>query len=142
MLDEVDDVDAGTIGDAPTPSALGFYTSFDMSKDHTSAWYRSPGQPQGTAGDPYRDEDPAMQIGMKADAGGSPLAPQIWQLTAGSDTSNVLGANAKPSSDNVGSEDGSEEEVEAPGSETDAEEAEREGQVTGSAERGRQRQHV
>lgn len=123
--------DSGDGGDPTGPA--GFYTPFDMTKDHmgtddlSSTWYRSPGRPMGTEGDPFRSEDPHAQLGFHPPGGskeGEPLAPQIWQLTAGSDTSKVLGANAKPDSGGVDSGDGS-KESEAPGSgEDDSEEAE------------------
>lgn len=98
-------------------NAKGAYTSFDMTRDHTgtddlsSNWYRSPGRAAGTEGDPYRSEDPYSQLGFHAKQGStSPpgadgeegikarRTPDIWQLSAGSDTSKVLGANAHASS--------------------------------------------
>ena len=105
----------------PAP-ATGFYTPFDMTRDHTgtddlsSTWYRSPGRAAGADGDAGRPSDPHAYLGFHppkagADPTASPpatggetgtsarLAPPIWQLSAGSDTSKVLGANAtNPSS--------------------------------------------
>ncbi len=96
--------------------AKGFYSAFDMAKDHmgtddlSSTWYRSPGRAVGTDGDPYRSEDPYAQLGFRAPENDTtathPAAqgktgtaalnvPQIWQLTAGGNTSAVLGAGAK-----------------------------------------------
>jgi hypothetical protein len=122
---------AGASGSDPR-DAKGAYAPFDMVRDHTgtddisATWYRSPGREAGTSGDPYRGEDPNAQIGMHpkdtdptttppaaAGTGGiaARRAPAIWQLSAGSDTSKVLGADAKPSS---GGDDHEEE-----GSDTD-----------------------
>lgn len=126
--------DAGGDGKGESAAPTGFYTPFDMNKDHSSTWYRSPGQPMGTAGDMFRSEDPHAQLGFHPPGGskeGTPLAPPIWQLSAGSDTSKVLGANAKPDSGGVDSGDGS-KESEAPGSDADGDEAEGEEQSTGS----------
>lgn len=109
----------------------GFYTSFDMTKDHTgtddlsATWYRSPGRQAGGDGDPFRSSDPHAQLGFhppkaQNDPVASPpaadgetgvaarLAPPIWQLSAGGDTSKVLGAGAKP--DTGGGESGDESE--------------------------------
>ena len=108
------------VGSPSAGNSNGFYTPFDMDKDHSSTWYKSPGQGAGTAGDPFRGEDPYAQLGFHAPAGdkdptASPpatdgeegvaarLAPPIWQLSAGSDTSKVLGANAKADSGGVDS---------------------------------------
>lgn len=110
----------------------GFYTPFDMIRDHTgtddlsATWYRSPGREAGSEGDPFRGNDPYAQLGFhppkaQSDPTASPpaadgesgvsarLAPPIWQLSAGSDTSKVLGANAKADTSSVESNDGSEE---------------------------------
>jgi len=120
---------------APT----GFYTPFDMDRDHSSTWYKSPGQPAGGSGDPFRSEDPYTQLGFHPPAGpadpvashpavdgeegaSARLAPPIWQLSAGSDTSKVLGANAK--GDSGGVDSGGESETSAPGGEVGGEDAE------------------
>ena len=53
-----------------TPEINGFYTPFDMVRDHTGTdniqgtWYRSPGRPAGGDGDPFRDADPYAQLGF------------------------------------------------------------------------------
>lgn len=118
--DEASGDEAGSGGDAAgaeTSAPAGFYTAFDMDRDHSATWYRSPGQPAGTGGDPFRSEDPHARLGFHPPGGqseGEPLAPPIWQLSAGSDTSKVLGANAKPDSGGVDSGNGS-KESEAPG---------------------------
>ena len=119
--------------DQATPGVahVGAYTPFDMERDHTgrqsSPWYRSPGLAAGGDGDPGRNTDPHAYLGMHPsaaarDPAASPpaadgqsgtaarLAPPIWQLSAGSDTSKVLGANARPGSSDVQSGDGTEEE--------------------------------
>lgn len=106
----------GGTGDAGSGEAsTGFYTAFDQERDHNSTWYASPGQAAGSAGDPYRSEDPKAQLGFTSgEDTPTTLAPPIWQLSAGSDTSKVLGANAKPDSGGVDSGNGS-EDSEAPG---------------------------
>lgn len=125
-------------GSAPA-GAAGFYTPFDKERDHSATWYRSPGQAAGTAGDPFRSEDPHAQLGFHppgSDGESKPLAPPIWQLSAGSDTSKVLGANAKAGAGGGQSGDGS-KESEAPGG-TGAEEgdeAEGEEPSTGNTKR-------
>jgi len=112
------------------PAHVGAYTPFDMERDHTgkasTPWYRSPGLAAGADGDPSRPADAHAYLGMhppaaQQDPTASPpaasgeggtaarLAPPIWQLSAGSDTSKVLGANAKPSASSVPSADGTEE---------------------------------
>ncbi len=124
---------AGASGSDPR-EPRGSYSTFDMARDHgdaeglSSPWYKSPGRPAGEDGDPYRSADPYSQLGFHppkagADPTASPpgaggeqgtqarLAPPIWQLSAGSDTSSVLGANAHPASSEVGS-DGEQEEGE------------------------------
>ena len=111
----------------------GFYTPFDMTRDHTgtddlsATWYRSPGRQAGGDGDPFRSSDPHAQLGFhppkaQNDPTASPpaadgeigtaarLAPPIWQLSAGGDTSKVLGANAKADTGGGESEDGQGEE--------------------------------
>lgn len=134
---------------APVASSPGFYTPFDMVKDHTgtedpnSTWYRSPGREPGADGDPGRSADPYVQLGMHSAKDGEHLAPQIWQLTAGSDTSAVLGANAKPAGAATGA-DGEQEEGEEgtdDGTEGGAEEGPPEGDEPdkGRPERGRDR---
>lgn len=152
------EVDPATSPDSnPTSSDTnGFYTSFDMARDHTgdtsSTWYRSPGQEPGSAGDPFRSEDPYAQLGFHppktgnatppgADGGeGTQLAPPIWQLSAGGDTSKVLGANAKPASGGGESSDGS-KESEAPGGTdgddgNESENSEESGETEGEESRG------
>lgn len=148
LLQEDDDQDASaeTTGGSSAPAApTGFYTPFDMEKDHSSTWYRSPGRAAGTSGDPYRSEDPHTQLGFHApgsDGEAATLAPPIWQLTAGSDTSKVLGANAKPDAGGVGSDGESEEGEEGQGLEggepgEEGDEAEGEESSSGDPERGR-----
>ena len=125
--------------------AKGFYAPFDMTKDHTGtddptdAWYRSPGRAAGGDGDPFRGSDPYAQLGFHPPAaqndptttppsvsGEEGIAarrtPPIWQLSAGSDTSKVLGANAKPDSGGVDSSDEQEEAGEGGTGEADNEE--------------------
>lgn len=96
-----------TSSGSETSAPTGFYVPFDMERDHSATWYRSPGRAAGTDGDPFRGEDPHSQLGFHPPkpndttshpaSAGEPvqLAPPIWQLSAGSDTSKVLGANAK-----------------------------------------------
>lgn len=146
--------------------AVGAYSDFDMERDHmgtndlSSTWYKSPGRPAGTAGDPYRGEDPNAQLGFHPpraqddpttappstvgmDGVAARRAPPIWQLSAGSDTSKVLGADAKPAQD--GGESGDEpeegdEEAEGTDAEDTGEEddtAKGEKQVSSGAGRGR-----
>lgn len=119
----------------PSPAHVGAYTPFDMERDHTGRstmpWYRSPGLPAGGDGDPGRAADPHAYLGMHPPAAqGDPtsappaatgqtgasarLAPPIWQLSAGSDTSKVLGANARPATPEVPSGDGTEEDEVGP----------------------------
>ena len=134
--------------------AKGFYSDFDMEKDHgtgedlSATWYKSPGRPQGTEGDPFRGEDPHAQLGFHPPKGSqdptaSPpavdgeegatarLAPPIWQLSAGGDTSKVLGANAKPDTGGEESGDESEEGEEGSEAEPGAEGDEAEGEEQG-----------
>lgn len=77
-LAESEQAQSPTTVQNPSTSALvdtsnmyrGFYSSFDMNRDYTgtddpnSTWYRSPGRPAGTEGDPYRDSDPYAQLGF------------------------------------------------------------------------------
>lgn len=99
----------------------GLYAPFDMERDHTGPaaepWYRSPGMSMGTAGDPGRPEDARSNIGMAGE-----LAPQIWQLSAGSNTGAVLGANARPQGAEAGTGDENEEQEEENGERTPGEE--------------------
>lgn len=138
------------------PAHVGAYAPFDMERDHTgkasTPWYRSPGLATGGDGDPGRTGDPHAYLGMhppaaQKDPSASPpaatgqagtaarLAPPIWQLTAGSDTSKVLGANARPGAAEVPSEDGTEEDNAGSGG-TQGEE----GEDTGAGEAQRQEQ--
>lgn len=118
--------------------ARGAYTPFDMNKDHmgtddlSATWYRSPGRQAGADGDPYRGEDPHAQLGFHPPKQGkdpvaSPPAadgeegvaarrtPPIWQLSAGSDTSKILGANVTGPSSDAGPEgQGDENQAENP----------------------------
>lgn len=130
----------------PTKPPKGFYSDFDADRDHGSvekmqgAWYRSPARPAGTDGDPFRGDDPYTQLGFHSPKGPTdgttpPAAsgeegvaarktPAIWSLSAGSDTSSVLGAGAKPAGEEVGSEGEPEEtpeEGEGPGDESGGE---------------------
>lgn len=112
----VEEPAAGSLSDPV--GAKGFYSDFDMSRDHgdvaqaQGAWYRSPGRSPGGDGDPFRGPDPYSQLGFHPPAGertpdNSPpatmgqtgaqarSAPPIWQLSAGGDTSKALGANAR-----------------------------------------------
>lgn len=126
----------GAGGSLASPvDAKGFYSDFDMNKDHngtddlSSTWYKSPGRTPGEDGDPFRGTDPYAQLGFHPPKGqndptasppavdgeegiASRLTPPIWQLSAGSDTSKVLGANAKPAAADGESEDGEGEEDE------------------------------
>lgn len=111
----------------PVKPPHGFYSDFDAVKDHgdvakmQGAWYRSPGREPGGEGDPFRGEDANAQLGFHPPAGentpdaappetmgmagvAARRAPPEWTLNAGSDTSKVLGAGAKPS-DGAGSMD-------------------------------------
>jgi hypothetical protein len=129
-------------GSDPT-DVHGLYTPFDMTRDHmgtddlSATWYRSPGREPGGDGDPFRGPDPNVQLGFHTtraqdDPAASPPAvdgdkgiaarqtPPIWQLSGGSDTSAMLGANAKDPSASVDSESESEEEKE-PGEADDEE---------------------
>lgn len=111
-------------------NAKGFYSDFDMEKDHHTGadiqgmWYRSPGREPATDGDPFRVEDPHARLGFHPppvkDTTSPPAvngeegiaarrAQPIWQLNGTGDTSKMLGADAKPDSGEVGSEDESEE---------------------------------
>lgn len=122
-------------------ATAGFYPPFDMTKDHTgtddlsATWYRSPGREPGGDGDPFRGSDPHSQLGFHPPQGAQdPTAshpavsgeegvaarrtPAIWQLSAGSDTSKVLGAGAKP--DSSGGESGDESETSEAGSESES----------------------
>jgi hypothetical protein len=102
----------------PVEPPHGFYTDFDMDKDHGSVdkvhgfWYASPARQQGADGDPFRGDDPYAQMGFHSPKGpkdgtthpavsgeegfGALRAPEEWTLNAGGDTSTALGANAKP----------------------------------------------
>lgn len=124
---------SGTLAEEPAAGSLsnpvgakGLYSDFDMAKDHgdvarmQGTWYRSPGRTAGGDGDPFRGPDPYSQLGFHPPAGehtpdNAPPGsmgqvgvqaretPPIWQLSAGGDTSKVLGANAH--ADSVGSGD-------------------------------------
>lgn len=125
----------------------GLYTAFDMAKDHGTGdeiqgtWYRSPGREAGLDGDPFRGTDPQQQLGFHVAKKDSTSPPAVsgeegmdarrvkdpWPLGGGSDTSKMLGANARPDSvgsgdDGEGSEDadsGTDEEVEELGDDSD-----------------------
>lgn len=140
---------------ATSPS--GFYTPFDMTRDHmgtddlSATWYRSPGREPGADGDPSRNADPYAYLGFHppkaaADPTASPpaadgetgasarLAPPIWQLSAGSNTSKVLGANAKADTSGGESANGSEEAQD--GETLDGEDAESEDESSKGKEPG------
>lgn len=128
----------------PIEPPHGFYSDFDMDKDHGSVektqgmWYASPARPAGGDGDPFRGEDPYAQMGFHSPKGpkdgttppsvsgeegfAALRAPEEWSLNAGSDTSKALGANAKPDTGGEESEGESEEgeEGEAQGGEQSA----------------------
>ena len=129
--------------------AKGFYSDFDMEKDHHTGadiqglWYKSPGREPGTEGDPFRVEDPASRLKMHPDEndpttvhpavsgeeGWDALrAPAIGALTGGDDTSTMLGANAKPGAPDVGSDGEPEEDEEGEGGDAQGDEAEGEEQ--------------
>lgn len=116
--------------DAAKALQRGFYSDFDMTRDHTgtddlsSTWYRSPGRPAGGDGDPFRSADPYAQLGFHPASGpddptASPPgatgedgaealdAPEDESLKT-KDTSE-LGADTKDTADGVGSNDGSQE---------------------------------
>jgi hypothetical protein len=120
----------------PTKPPMGAYSDFDMAKDHgdvakmQGAWYRSPGQEPGGAGDPFRGHDANAQLGFHPPAGdknpdaappetmgmagiAARRAPPEWTLNAGSDTSKVLGAGAKPTDGEGGGTDSEEGEAAA-----------------------------
>jgi hypothetical protein len=128
----------------PLEPPMGAYSDFDMTKDHTgtddlsATWYRSPGREPGGDGDPFRGPDPHAQLGFhppkaQDDPVASPpaadgeegvaarLAPPIWQLSAGGNTGEVLGANAKDPASGVGSEGEPEEGEEGEGAEGELE---------------------
>lgn len=140
------------------PAHVGAYTPFDMERDHTgkasTPWYRSPGLQAGGDGDPSRPTDPHAYLGMhppaaQQDPTASPpaaageagtaarLAPPIWQLSAGSDTSKVLGANARATAPSVPSTDGTEEGE--PG-DTEGDEGTEAGEAQGQEQDGRRPQ--
>jgi hypothetical protein len=125
---------AAASGSDPTKPG-GAYSAFDMTRDHTgtddlsATWYRSPGREPGGDGDPFRGPDPYAQLGFHTpkaqnDPTASPpgadgevgtqarLAPPIWQLSAGSDTSKVLGAGARAGGSDVGSDGEQKEDTE------------------------------
>lgn len=123
----------------PTKPPKGFYTDFDMAKDHGDGdsihgfWYASPAREKGTDGDPYHDEDPYAQWGFHSPKGptdgtthpavsgeegvAARKTPEIPELSGGGDTSKMLGANAKPGGGEVGSEGEPEEGEEGQGGE-------------------------
>jgi hypothetical protein len=130
----------------PIEPPHGFYTAYDQDKDHGSVekiqgmWYRSPGRTPGEDGDPFRGTDPNAQLGFhppagENDPGTSPpatmgmdgvaarRAPPEWTLSAGGDTSTVLGANAAGAKGGGGGV-GSEGDEEAEEGEAEGEEAE------------------
>lgn len=73
--DFVDDVDAAEIDSKPdvndfdseaeAPGAEKNDVFADRGADIHGFWYRSPGRPMGTMGDPFRPEDAAEYIGQK-----------------------------------------------------------------------------
>ena len=131
--------------------AKGFYTDFDMEKDHHTGddiqgtWYKSPGREPGADGDPFRGPDPYAQLGFhppdRKDTTSHPAvngeegnaarrADPAWQLTGGGNTSTMLGAGAKPATPEVESEDESEEGAEGTQGE-ESEEGSQEGEEQG-----------
>jgi len=136
----------------PTTEPKGFYTDFDMSRDHHDGedidgfWYASPARPMGTNGDFRREEDPQAQLKMHPrdndpttvhpsvmgmDGVASRRAPEIPELSGGSDTSKMLGANAKPGGGDVDSEGEPEEGEEGEDGEAAADAAQGEGEEQG-----------
>lgn len=121
----------------PIEPPKGFYSDFDMAKQHgdgeyiQSPWYQTPGRAMGTDGDPFRGEDAPGQLKMHTGEGipttavhpaisgeegfAALRAPEIGALTGGGDTSTMLGANAKPGAPDVDSEDDESEEGEEGG---------------------------
>lgn len=114
----------------------GFYTPFDMEKDHmgtddlSATWYKSPGWEPGGDGDPYRGPDPYAQMGFHPPAGlddptttppgvsgeegfAALRAPVDWTLGIGGDTTKIGGVEAP--GPEVGEEGESEEEGEEAG---------------------------
>lgn len=71
--DFVDDVDAAEIesepvvntSDSEAPGVEKNDVFADRGADIHGFWYRSPGRPMGTMGDPFRPEDAAEYIGQK-----------------------------------------------------------------------------
>jgi len=134
----------------PVDGPKGFYTDYDAAKDHgdgdyiQSPWYQTPARPVGTDGDIRREEDPAAQLKMHPsdndpttvhpslvgkEGFASLNAPEIPELSGGGDTSTMLGANAKPGGEDVGSDSESEEgeEGEGQGGESDQAQGEEQG---------------
>lgn len=128
--------------DAAKALQRGFYTDFDMTRDHTgtddlsSTWYRSPGRPAGGDGDPFRSADPYAQLGFHPPAGpddpgtappGATGETGAESLDAPEDESlktkdtSELGADEKGSTEGVGSDDGSQEKSGARGEGTQTE---------------------
>ena len=69
MTAPVDDSGEGSsdAAGASSTSVDGFYPyEIERGTDVHSYWYRSPGRPMGTEGDPFRPEDAAAYIGLKA----------------------------------------------------------------------------
>lgn len=148
--------------DGPTPEpgapskAKGFYSDFDMTRDHTGTdnfpdfWYRSPGREPGSDGDPFRGTDPYAQLGfhppaaqndptttppgVSGEEGAAALnAPKDPSLTAGGSTSKALGANANSDKGVIQSAGGTTRKEPTKGSHAgpDTDESEGEGQEQG-----------
>lgn len=102
----------------PTTSADDGFYDYDEERgtDIFGVWDMSPGQPPGTAGDPYRPEDPYLDLGMHRsddNAGAPPFAAGEEGVNSrpfGADPSNpadIYGSNDSGSS--ASTEDAGEE---------------------------------
>ena len=70
----------GASGTDPT-NPEGFYPyEIERGTDVQGYWYRSPGRPMGSDGDPFRPGDAAEYIGMKAPAGGESAPTETEEI--------------------------------------------------------------
>ncbi len=110
--------DGATPEPGVAPETMGFYTPFDMVKDHTgtdnpnSTWYRSPGQPVGD-NDPFRSSDPYAQLGFHPPADSavpSPGGEAGGDAGGAEDSSGAEDVDVDTGGSDVPSDDGTEEE--------------------------------